>query len=89
MANATGQARTLTAVFKKNGVRTDGTVTLRIKKPDDTEVTPTLTNDATGVYTYSLLLEQTGDYVYKWESTGEVVAASEDRTITVVASTFD
>ena len=89
MALATGQSRLLSAVFTKDGVRTNGTVTLTIKSPSDETSTPTPTNVSPGVYEYALLLEEAGDYVYKWASTGDVVAASNDRTITVVASTFD
>lgn len=51
------------------------TVTLTIRKPDGTVLTPAPTNSSTGVYTYNLAVDQPGLWWYTFVGTGAVAAA--------------
>lgn len=56
------------------------TVVCKVKKPDDTESDFTgtdLANDDTGVYSTIFVADQVGDWRYRWEGSGALVAATE------------
>lgn len=79
-----GNAVDLTATFKAGGVLTDTTATIKILKPDGTQVSFTggsLTHPSTGVYTYryqTLVSDPDGTYYFRGEGTGTVPAATPD-----------
>lgn len=54
-------------------------VSLVIKKPDRTIETITPTNDSTGKYHFNYTPTMVGDYCYRFEATGSVVAASQNQ----------
>lgn len=69
-----------------DGVPTNPTtVTLTIQAPDNTNLTPTPTNDSAGAWHYDLPLAQSGIYRFKWTGTG-TIAAVEEGEIPVRAS---
>ena len=73
----------LTATFTDlSGSPSDpSAIVLRIKQPDTSIVVHNFPGDisksATGVYFYDLPINESGDYFYRYESTGTVQAAGE------------
>lgn len=68
------------------GTATDPSAVLfKIRKPDGTSTTYTygagveIVKNSTGSYTVELDLSQSGDWLYRWESTGVVQTASEEQ----------
>lgn len=53
------------------------TITLTVRRPDGTEITPGVTNDGVGEYHYDLPITAAGQWRWRWESTGTAAAASE------------
>jgi hypothetical protein len=73
-----------TATFKKAGVVRDPTyVVVKVRDPDGDITTytygtdATVTKTSTGVYAFSFAVDQAGDWWFRYEGTGEVVAADE------------
>jgi hypothetical protein len=56
---------------------TDATVVLRVKAPDGTVTTPSVTHVGTGSYSARVTLSAAGPWSYRWEATGAVIAADE------------
>lgn len=79
-----GDAVTVSATFTdRDGAAADpSTVTLRIKKPDDTVTVVnqgSLTNEsAVGAWSYTVTIDQAGQWWVRWEGTGTVTAAEEE-----------
>lgn len=66
------------------------TTTLKIRKPDGTESSVaqgSLTQESTGVWSYTVTLDQSGTWYFRWVGTGNVVAAYESR-VEVVRTPF-
>jgi len=62
-----------------NGVLTNTTVTLEIRKPDGTISSPTPTNSSTGVYTYTVpVVDQAGLWWYSFMGAGAVTATEQN-----------
>lgn len=55
------------------------TVTLRIRKPDGTVLTPTPTSAVTGIWTSIVVPDQAGIWEVGWAGTGTVTKTSEGR----------
>lgn len=78
-----GDAVRLTATFAVAGSETDPTtVTLKVKDPSKNTDTYTLatggvTKSATGVYYRDVVLDEGGEWFYRWEGTGTCMAAGE------------
>lgn len=89
-----GDSCRTTAYFKMSGVLSDPTtVTLRFKGPDGSVTsisTPDdrIVNDEVGVYYSDIFLDTSGDWYYRWEGTGAVMAAREKR-LSVRPSEFE
>lgn len=72
-----------TATFTVSGVATDPTtVTLKVKDPSGNTDTYTyalsqITKSSTGVYYKNIPIDEAGDWWYRWEGAGAVVAAYE------------
>lgn len=83
-----GQQVRLTATFKNSaGTATDPTgVVLKYSAAGGTVTTKTYGTDAivkssTGVYYFDLVLSTAGEWWYRWEGSGAIVAADEERII--------
>ena len=63
------------------------TVVLTIRTPAGVDSTPATVSDGSGVYRYDLTLNEEGDWYYRWQGTGAIVAAVEG-VITVGTSYF-
>jgi hypothetical protein len=61
-----------TTLRDPDGTPTNATVVLTVYAPDGTTSTPALSNPATGVYEASVLVDQAGEWAYRWASTGLV-----------------
>jgi hypothetical protein len=62
-----------------NGVLTNTTVALEVRKPDGTITTPTPTNASAGVYTYTVpAVDQAGLWWYSFIGTGAVCATEQN-----------
>jgi hypothetical protein len=76
------------------GVATDPTaVTLDVQDPSGNEITytyaaGTVTKSATGAYYKTVVIDEAGEWYYRWAGTGAVVAAAE-AMIWVRESEFD
>lgn len=82
-----GQAVRCECTFDVDGTLIDPTsVTAKVKAPDGTETTPTVTNPSTGVYRAEVTADQSGTWYYRFESTGGVSA--EERFFLVSESQF-
>jgi hypothetical protein len=53
-------------------------VTLTVRKPDGTLLTPTPTNPSTGVFTALVDLDTSGRWTFRYAGTGTLVTAGED-----------
>lgn len=63
-----------------NGTLSDPTsVVLKIKTPDGSQVSPSVTKDSIGKYHCDYEPLKVGEYCYRFEATGSVVAASQDK----------
>ena len=63
-----------------NGTLADPTtIVLKVKNPDGTIETLTTIKDAVGKYHYDYEPLKVGDYCYRFEATGAVVAASQEK----------
>lgn len=65
------------------------TVTLEVRRPDDTVTTYTgsqLTRVSEGVYTFDVLTDQSGPWVYNWIGSGNLDVATGDTYFTVAQS---
>ena len=72
------QVRLSVAFTNSAGVATDPTtVTITIRKPDQTTSTPTALTSATGTWYTDVTLDQTGNWYYRFAGTGALVAAEE------------
>jgi len=71
----------LSVSFKDyNGILADPTnVVLKIKKPEGTTEMITPTKDVIGKYHYDYEPLKVGEYCYRFEATGAVVAASQEK----------
>lgn len=69
------------------GAPANTTATLRVRKPDLSVTTPSLTNDGTGLYHYDIVVDMAGNWFYRAEGTGTVAAAGE-RSFTAKKSAF-
>lgn len=76
------RARLTLALTDVDGTAANGTVVLTVTAPDGTTSTPSLTNSTTGSYRGDVDLDQAGTWLYRWVSTGAVIAA-EDGTLEV------
>lgn len=83
-----GQVVRIAATFRDTaGVLVDPTtVVLTVKKPDDTEATPALSNPSDGEYHGTATLDQSGLWRWRYVSTGSV--AAEEGHFVVSASDF-
>jgi hypothetical protein len=79
-----GDSVTLTCTFTNSaGTNTDPTeVILRVKDASGnvdvyTYTLAEITQSATGIYTKAITLDESGDWFYRWEATGDVIAAVE------------
>lgn len=96
MANtyAKGKYVKITGTFTVDSVATDPTtITLKVENPNGTEVSYTyalseITKSATGVYYKVIQMSISGNWTYKWVSTGAVADESEDYTIYIRDSVF-
>jgi hypothetical protein len=74
-----------TTLRDPDGTPTNATVVLTVYAPDGTTSTPALSNPSTGVYEASVLVDQAGEWAYRWASTG-LVEVVDGGTFTVVDS---
>lgn len=79
-----GDSVRTTALFKVNGTLTDPSgITLRVKSPSGSITTLTyptgISKNSTGSYSADIELTASGDWWYRWESTGTVRSARERR----------
>lgn len=78
-----GQSVTVQATFSVNGVNTDPTVIdVKTIDPSGNFITVTypnqaMTNPAVGIYTYTFTPGVQGEWYYRFEATGLVIAAQE------------
>ena len=75
------QLRVLARIKDVNGSLVATTVTLTFTRPDATTTSPTVTNDAVGVYHSDVTLNQAGMWSVAGSSTGVVTAASLSFTV--------
>ena len=65
-----GDTPKLTFYVRVDGVLTDAaSATLTITKPDGTTATPTPSHPATGTYIGTIVVDQTGEWLFAWSST--------------------
>lgn len=64
-----------TTVTNLTGTPTNATVTLTVMTPGGDNITPTVINDAAGVYRADVDVDRPGMWFYRWRATGMVVAA--------------
>lgn len=76
------RARLTLALTDVTGAAADGTVVLTVTDPAGTATTPTVTNTGVGAYRADVDLNAAGTWLYRWVSTGAVIAA-EDGTLEV------
>jgi hypothetical protein len=83
-----GQQVRLTATFKNSaGTATDPTgAVLKYRAPAGTVTTKTygvdtIVKSSTGVYYFDLALSTSGEWWYRWEGSGSIVAADEERIL--------
>lgn len=83
MTYEVGDIAVITVSFTDaNGAPADPTtVILTIRNPDNTISTPAVGHAATGLYTYSLTITQSGVYLYQWAGTGAIVAVVEGSVV--------
>lgn len=84
-----GQQIRITVRFAASDTLTDPTaIIFKFKKPNGTITTYThgtdaqLVKDSTGIYHVDLTLDAEGEWAYRWEGTGALVAADQ-RTVAV------
>lgn len=85
---ALGTQVRITATFTADGTNKDPTtVTLYVQRPRTALSTITsVTRDSQGVYHYDVVLDRSGEWLYRWAGTGAVVAGSFDTPINVAPS---
>lgn len=89
-----GDSVKLTGTFTLDGVATDPTaVSLQIRDPSGnisllTYAADELTQVSTGVYSYNLTLDESGDWFVKFIGTGTVISSTKDTLIFVADTHF-
>lgn len=68
-----------TVTDENNSVTDPSTIKLRVTKPDESSVdysyaAETLTKDSTGVYYVEIVMDQVGDWLFRWETTAPQTA---------------
>lgn len=75
-----GDVIKLRAEFEVAGVLTEpSAVVATIEEPDGTDVTPSVTSDATGKKSVVFTPDQTGYHNWRWNSTGTAAGRKEGR----------
>jgi wobble nucleotide-excising tRNase len=77
-----GSETKITATFTADNVATNTTVTATVQDPDGTVTNPSVSNTATGVYEFDLLLNKAGRWIVKVAGSGDVNAVIQN-TISV------
>lgn len=75
-----GDIQTLSVLFtdSSNTPKDPTTVVCKVKTPDGVVTSYTPIRSSTGVYYYNFPVEQSGTHYYRFEGTGDVVAAGEN-----------